>query len=322
MVTGGPSSPMNESDRLTSPAPATRDRYAIRRYRVRHRTHYRYAAPVAVCQNQLRMRPRGLPSVTVHGTQTVIQPLPTTREQHVDYFGNEVETFAIEVAHHELVVDVASEVTVDAFEATPRRRAVPWRPLVDQLRQPVANRLVAESEFCATSPRITPSPKFRDYALPSFEKHASLIDAAIDLTERIRADFTYDTSATHVGTPVEDAFQQRAGVCQDFAQIQIACFRSLGLAAKYVSGYLRTYPPPGQKKRAGADESHAWASLFIGPEAGWLDLDPTNGCVTANDHIPICFGRDYVDVSPMRGVAIGGGQTTLSVAVDVEPLNA
>jgi transglutaminase-like putative cysteine protease len=161
------------------------------------------------------------------------------------------------------------------------------------------------------------SEALADYARPSFDKHPRFMDAIMDLTQRIHADFRYDTRATNVTTKAEEAFQLRAGVCQDFAHVQIGCLRSLGFAARYVSGYLRTLPKPGEEKLVGADESHAWLSVYGGTELGWVDCDPTNACLVHTDHIPICIGRDYRDVSPMRGVAIGGGRTNLSVSVDV-----
>ncbi len=310
---GPGSSPATEPNAATTP-PVN--------YRVMHRTVYRYSAPVAVCQNQLRMRPRRLPSVRVNRSDTTILPRPDTRENHVDYFGNEVETFAIEALHDKLVVSVESDVTVTPLTIGQPDRAILWRDVVERLQRPVTDHLAGEDllkvgEFVFASPRISWDDTFRQYAMASFDKHETLVDAAVDLTRRIYTDFKYDSVATHVDTLVDQAFALKAGVCQDFAQVQIACLRSLGLAARYVSGYLRTLPPPGKPKLVGADESHAWSSVYLGGQHGWLDLDPTNGCVTGRDHIPICFGRDYKDVSPMRGVAIGGGKAELKVSVDV-----
>lgn len=142
----------------------------------------------------------------------------------------------------------------------------------------------------------------------------------MDLTRRIHGDFKYDTAATHVHSTTEEAFKLRAGVCQDFAHIEIACLRSIGLPARYVSGYLRTSPRPGEQRMVGADESHAWVSLYAGDDFGWIDFDPTNARPSDTNHIPICVGRDYSDVSPMRGVVLGGGSTELKVSVDVEPI--
>ena len=153
----------------------------------------------------------------------------------------------------------------------------------------------------------------------SFPAGRPIIAASLELTERIHDDFRYDNAATHVNTSVNEAFQLRAGVCQDFAHVQIGCLRSIGIPARYVSGYLRTIPPEGRDRLVGSDESHAWISVYAGVDVGWIDMDPTNACMVGIDHIPICIGRDYGDVTPMRGVVLGGGQTTLSVKVDVSP---
>ncbi|MEM9369196.1 MAG: transglutaminase family protein, partial [Planctomycetota bacterium] len=290
------------------------------RYRISHRTEYRYTAAVAVCQNQLRMQPTVTPTVLVNSSEIKIAPEPDSMTSHVDYFGNHVFTFSIEALHESLTVDVQSDVTVRPTRGAPTDRGLTWRDLVNKLKQPVQNHLLFAAEYCFASPKIRWNDAIRQYALTSFEKEDSLATAALNLTKRIQDDFQYDGSATRVDTPVEESFALKAGVCQDFAQIQVACLRSIGLPARYVSGYIRTTPPPGQERLIGADESHAWVSLYAGPEIGWLEYDPTNGCLTNRDHIAICMGRDYLDVSPMRGVAVGGGSPTLKVSVDVEEI--
>ncbi|WP_235952104.1 transglutaminase family protein [Crateriforma spongiae] len=300
-----------------SPADQTDAGETSVRYRIRHQTRYSYAGPVAVCQNQLRMRPRPLPTVQVLRSGTTISPNPDSQETHIDYFGNEVETFSIEALHDVLVVDVDSEVQVTSLVWNDQARGIRWKQVCDDLATPIDLALFDVAEFRFASPVIPIGARYRQYAQPSFDAHESLYDAVEDLTRRIHADFRYDTTATNVDTPVHQSFDLKAGVCQDFAQVQIACLRSMGLAARYVSGYLRTLPPPGKEKLVGADESHAWLSVFMGLDHGWLDLDPTNGCIAGRDHIPICLGRDYRDVSPMRGVAIGGGTADLYVSVDV-----
>ena len=146
-------------------------------------------------------------------------------------------------------------------------------------------------------------------------------DALLDLTARIHKDFRFDSKVTNVRTPTEEVFRKRRGVCQDFAHLQIACLRSLNIAARYVSGYLRTYPPPGQPRLVGADASHAWVSAYC-PGIGWLDMDPTNNVVPSNGHVTLAWGRDYGDVSPLRGLILGGGAHTLKVGVDMEPLDS
>ena len=176
-------------------------------------------------------------------------------------------------------------------------------------------------EFLFDSPRIFVAQPFQEFALACFSDGRDLIEAGLDLTKKIYDEFTYDTDATDVSTTTETAFALKAGVCQDFAHVQIACLRSIGLPARYVSGYLRTKPPPGQERMIGADESHAWVSLYGGSTLGWVDFDPTNACLADTNHIPVCVGRDYGDVTPMRGVATGGGVADLAVNVDVLPID-
>ncbi|GAA5508468.1 transglutaminase family protein [Novipirellula caenicola] len=291
------------------------------RYRIIHRTHYRYSDSVAVCQNQLRMQPSTRPGVTCHRSEIAVLPEPMTVTEHTDYFGNCVYSFAIETLHKELTAVATSEVTVDPPSVVGESGAIPWNTIVGQpgdIRQSRSGRYV--DEFCFDSPRGQKESKYADYARVSFTDGRGIVEATLDLTKRIHHDFRYDTCATEVNTPTADAFALRAGVCQDFAHIQIACLRSIGLPARYVSGYLRTIPPPGEERKIGADESHAWISVYCGPELDWIDFDPTNACQCTTDHIPICIGRDYGDVSPMRGVILGGGQTWLKVSVDVEPI--
>ena len=286
------------------------------RYRIRHSTDYRYSDNVAVCQNQLRMQPISRGALTCHQTQLQITPRPTTSEQHFDYFGNCVRTFSIERAHQALSVFVESDVTVATDEWEPGD-SPSWDRLLtgDAWPQPLLD------EYRYASPRIKPSSAFGGYARESFFPGRGMLEASLELTQRIKEDFAYDTTATNVETTTERAFELKAGVCQDFAHVQIACLRSLGLPARYVSGYLRTVPPPGKEKLVGADESHAWLEVFAGDEMGWIGLDPTNACSVGVDHIPICIGRDYDDVSPMRGVVLGGGTNTLEVSVDVESVS-
>jgi len=176
-------------------------------------------------------------------------------------------------------------------------------------------------QFQFESPRIRKRQDFASYALQSFTPGRQMAEALRDLTARIHKDFRFDARVTNVGTPTEEVFRKRRGVCQDFAHLQIACLRSLNLAARYVSGYLRTYPPAGQPRLVGADASHAWVSAYC-PGIGWLDMDPTNNLVPSDGHVTLAWGRDYSDVSPLRGLILGGGAHTLKVAVDMEPINS
>jgi transglutaminase-like putative cysteine protease len=278
---------------------------------------------VAICQNQLRMVPRAIASpllsVECHWSQTMIEPEPDVVLEHTDYFGNQVVSFAIESLHWQLVVLVRSGVTVQQHQSPDELVSPPWQQVSGGLAGGHDPRWLEIQEFLYDSPRIRRGIGFADYARKSFASGRPVLEAALELTRRIHADFKYDTTATDVNTTTEEAFELRAGVCQDFAHVQIACLRSVGLPARYVSGYLRTVPPPGRTRLVGADQSHAWISVYAGERLGWIDLDPTNACFTDTNHIPICVGRDYSEVSPMRGVVLGGSTTQLKVSVDVEP---
>ncbi|MFK8113664.1 MAG: transglutaminase domain-containing protein [Rubripirellula sp.] len=299
--------------------------HASSRYRISHRTHYKYSAAVAICQNQLRMMPRRfnsrMASLDCHQVEIIIEPQPTVSKEYLDYFGNRVLSFAIESLHRELTVSVLSEVTVHQRGSVSALDSLPWQTVVQTLADGGDTSWLSAQEYLYDSPRITRRSQFADYAKVSFTDGLPMLEAIADLTARIHADFKYDSSATDVHTTTEEAFGLRAGVCQDFAHVQIACLRSIGVPARYVSGYLRTEPPEGHPRMTGADESHAWVSVYAGAELGWIDFDPTNDCPTDTNHVPICIGRDYNEVSPMRGVAMGGGAAALSVSVDVLPVS-
>lgn len=249
-----------------------------------------------------------------------IDPEPDVMLEHTDYFGNRVVSFAIESLHRQLEVVVQSDLTVQKQEFD-LEASLPWQQISSQVTSGADQRWLEAQEYVFDSPRVRRDAEYADYAKKSFTDQRPIVEAAVDLTKRIYDDFDYDTKATDVNTTTEEAFKLRAGVCQDFAHIQIACLRSIGLPARYVSGYLRTLPQEGQRRMVGADESHAWVSLYAGEVLGWIDLDPTNACPSDTSHIPICVGRDYSEVSPMRGVVLGGGTTQLEVSVDVEPVD-
>ncbi|SMP48323.1 Transglutaminase-like enzyme, putative cysteine protease [Neorhodopirellula lusitana] len=289
-------------------------------YRIVHRTSYQYSEPVALCQNQLRMRPRNLPHLTCHSCDVEITPKPTSADTHPDYYGNVVDSFSIEALHSSLEVVVRSHLTVFATDDASLAGAADWSLLAERVRRGDAPEDWRAREFTFDSARIPTSEKFAQYARQIMLPGMSIIDAVDALTSHIHKDFRYDGTATDVNTSTVSAFEMKAGVCQDFAHVQIACLRSLGLPARYVSGYLRTFPPPGKPRLIGCDESHAWISVYAGVGIGWVDFDPTNAVRTGTDHIPICHGRDYDDISPMRGIVLGGGSTTLKVSVDVAPV--
>lgn len=290
------------------------------RYHITHRTDYRYSDPVAICQNQVMLTPRGLPRVRCHKTDVRIQPVPGEFRTHLDYFGNPVHTFAIETAHRELSVTVTSDVEVQATRYPEPDQTEAWESVRDAIASAEDPSWYSAEEFRYPTPMVAIGSQFAEYAAECFRPGRPILSAGLELTRHVHRDFRYDVTATKVDTTADEAFRLGSGVCQDFAQIQIACFRSLGLAARYVSGYLRTLPPPGKPRLVGADQSHAWVSLYAGRQLGWVDLDPTNACLVATDHVPISIGRDYRDVAPMRGVVLGGGSTTLVVSVDVVPV--
>jgi transglutaminase-like putative cysteine protease len=295
------------------------------RYQVTHRTTYDYADIVPICHNLLHLTPRSLPHQLVEKSEIVVEPKSSHCSRRVDYFGNSVEYLQIEQPHRSLTITAIS--TVSLLDRKSKERIDEGQPPWDAAWEKVAEQIVIGSEpqwyeayqYIMPSPRVVLLAEAYKYAKPSFTPGRGIIDAATDLMHRIHKDFKFDSTASNVLTPTEEVFRNRRGVCQDFAHVQIACLRSMGLAARYVSGYLRTYPPPGKERLVGADASHAWISLFIGP-GRWIELDPTNDVVPSTDHIVVAYGRDFSDVSPIDGVFIGGGEHTLKVSVDVAPL--
>jgi transglutaminase-like putative cysteine protease len=237
----------------------------------------------------------------------------------MDYFGNRLCFFTVQEPHRELIVESRSEVVVDGAATRWPCESIPWEEVVQAIPADQSPAGLDAYQYLFESPRIRKKPEFAAYALESFTPGRPFTDALLDLNSRIHQDFRFDSKVTNVRTPTEEVFKKRRGVCQDFAHLQIACLRSLDLAARYVSGYLRTYPPPGRERLIGADASHAWVSVYY-PGVGWLDLDPTNNLVPSNGHVTIAWGRDYGDVSPLRGLILGGGAHTLKVNVDMQPL--
>lgn len=280
------------------------------RYLVQHTTTYTYTEPVPVCHNLAKLAPRNTPGQVCREFRLSIQPEPTFRLRRQDYFGNEVDCFSIEEVHDRLQVTAESIVDVSPPKLSPRPESPPWDKL--DIRRP------SIVIFTLRSPRIVPSEEMRAFARPSFPPGRRVFDAVRDLTSRIHEEFTFDPLATTVHTRPEELLTLRRGVCQDFAHLAIGCLRSLGLPARYVSGYVSTLPPPGQPRLMGADASHAWISAYCGP-LGWVDFDPTNDKVVSDSHITIGWGRDYGDACPIQGVFIGGGQQQMTVGVDVLP---
>jgi transglutaminase-like putative cysteine protease len=285
-------------------------------YRILHRSTYKYKTPVSVGKHVACLMPRPLPHQGVNVSNLEIRPAPATCTERVDSFGNLLCFFTVQEPHTELVVEARSEVRAD--EVQPPHPSLPWEEAVRLLPRDRSREGLEAYQFAFESPRIRMRPEFAEYALQSFTPGRAMGEALLDLTARIHADFQFDSGVTNVRTPPEEVFRKRRGVCQDFAQLEIACLRSLNLAARYVSGYLRTMPAPGKPRLVGADASHAWVSAYC-PGTGWMDVDPTNNVVPSDGHVTLAWGRDYGDVSPLRGLVLGGGAHTLKVAVDMEP---
>ena len=290
------------------------------KYSISHTTTYRYGETVPLGHNEACLTPRASPWQRCHSNLLAIRPAPTVLQNWTDYFGNRVSYFTVEEEHRELSIHAQSQVEV--WEpAYPDPASTPaWEDVREMLAAATDPEILAATLFGFPSPYVTCYLKLVEYALPSFAPRRPLWEAALDLTGRIYREFKYVPSATCVNTPTLEVLNHRRGVCQDFAHLQIACLRSLGLAARYVSGYLMTDPPPGRPKLVGADASHAWLSVFC-PGAGWLDLDPTNNQAPTRRHVTLAWGRDYGDVCPLRGLVLGGGKHLMTVAVDVTPSN-
>ncbi len=290
------------------------------KYKITHITKYIYESPVRVCQNLVLQTPRDDWRIRTLSHHVRFRPTPQIHNRRRDFFGNTVHAFSIEESHRQLTVTATSRVSVRPRPAFVPESTQDWQQVLADVQQQRDPNWLEASQFQFDSRRIRRADEFAQYAAKSFTANCPIAQALIHLTHRIRQDFTYDPGATLVNTSTEEAFQLRRGVCQDFAQIQIACLRSLSLPARYVSGYLRTVPPEGKPRLVGCDQSHAWVSVYCGAELGWLDVDPTNDCLCNLDHIPVAVGRDYQDVVPLRGVFLGGGQHTLTVSVDVAPV--
>ncbi len=287
-------------------------------HRIIHRTTYVYASEVSISQHVARLHPRSFPGQHCIEHVLEISPAPSLRTTREDYFGNLTDFFTIAGAHIELTV--TSKALVSHAERTRPKPAEtpPWDVCITQ---PLPSLPMDAYEYVFPSNYVPALPALCDYTLPSFAPGRPILEAAVDLMQRIFTDFRFDPTATTVATPLETVLQKRRGVCQDFAHLQIGCLRSLGLPARYVSGYLETLPPPGKTKLVGADASHAWLQIYV-PSFGWVDLDPTNNLMPGNRHVTVAWGRDFDDVSPIRGVIGGGGKHSLSVSVDVESVES
>lgn len=289
------------------------------RYHVLHRTEYEYERTATLSQQLLHLQPRAFAYQLCQFHQLHVNPLPNELSPGIDYFGNHSHHLAIFTPHRQLLVESEARV-----ELLPRpghdilANSQPWDLVQNGLRQHATEHLEALG-YMYESPNVVFSDALQAYASLSFQSGRALLDAALDLTRRIFREFEFDPEATDVATPLSEVLAGRRGVCQDFAHLMIGCLRSLGLACRYVSGYILTTPPAGRERMIGADASHAWASVYC-PGFGWVDFDPTNDCMVQNEHITVAWGRDFSDISPMHGVVLGGGQQALEVSVTVTPV--
>ena len=288
------------------------------KYKVTHITKYDYTAPVSVCHNIVNLMPRNDGRVERLNHRLIVQPTPPVINQRIDVFGNTSHRFSIDETHSSLSIKSISRVQVSLSHATSTIDDIPWETIQTGVKDGTDLNWVQVAPFRFASPRIGLAPIYKDYTLSAFTKDAGIVECLDRLTEKIYTEFTYDPNATVVSTTVAEAFAKKRGVCQDLAHIQLACLRSLGIPARYVSGYLKTTRSESTQQFVGADQSHAWVSAYCGPTLGWIEFDPTNNCRGALNHIPMAWGRDYGDVVPVRGVLLGRGKHTLSVSVHVE----
>jgi len=292
------------------------------KYRVTHRTEYFYSGTVSQCHNLAHLRPRDSDRQQCLQQQLQITPVPNDIAEHTDFFGNHVSYFSIQQPHQSMTVTASSEVVLHGNAGQlPLYNDAPWDEVRKRLAAPQAADTSEQRQFTLDSPLAATAPELANYAMTSFPAGRPLLEAVHDLMQRVYTDFTYHPGFTTISTPLSEVLASRRGVCQDFAHLAIACLRSLGLAARYVSGYLETLPLPGQQKLQGADESHAWFSVYL-PDNGWVDFDPTNNQVPLDQHITTAWGRDFSDVTPLKGVIYGGDPGhRLQVSVDVERLD-
>lgn len=301
--------------------PEPQDDFAMcARYRVVHETRYRYQSKVSLSQQFLHMSPRLSPFQRTESHQIWFDPLADDGHEGRDFFGNHTRHVCLTTPHNSLLVHAESTV---ALKQRPTLEQIagmlPWESVRDMMGKEHSPATLEACRYLYASPHVSLFADLEAYARISFTPGRPQLDAVLDLTYRIFEDFEFDGNATEISTPLEVVLRGRRGVCQDFAQLMIGCLRSIGLPARYMSGYILTHPPPGKPRLIGADASHAWVSVYC-PALGWVDFDPTNRALVQHEHITLGWGRDYSDVTPMRGIVLGGGKQELTVQVTVTPL--
>jgi transglutaminase-like putative cysteine protease len=289
-------------------------------YDIRHLTLYEYGSTVTFSHCALRLVPADWPGQKVLSTELHISPPPAQTVERPCFFGNRLTILTIEIAHRKLIVESKTSVDIDRDVPPADGETPAFEGVRTQAFGSVSLDRESPAHYLYPSRLVPLYEPVTDYARMSFPAGQPVLKGAKELMRRIRADFKYDTKATMVSTPISEAFEKRHGVCQDFAHIMIAGLRGLGLPARYVSGYIRTIPPPGKERLQGADAMHAWVSLWCGEPHGWVGLDPTNSMMVGNDHIILAKGRDYADISPVAGIILGSREQDVDVSVDVVPI--
>ena len=282
-------------------------------YRAFHKTVYRYSEPVSMCHNHVYLTPPSDSRQNLLRTRLDIDPEPEQTTPGRDYFGNHVVFFTVQEQHTSLTIAATSVVDVKPMDVPPEGPTPAWEEVRDHVASYPDDEALDAFQYCFDSPFVRTGVQFASYALPSFPVGRGLVEAVADLNRRIHEEFRYEPMATTIATPVVQVLRERHGVCQDFANVMIGCLRSLRLPARYVSGYLRSGP-----RMVGAEASHAWVQVWC-PGAGWIDFDPTNNVMPSGAHLTVARGRDYGDVTPVKGVAFGGGAHTVEVSVVVTP---
>lgn len=284
-------------------------------YCLQHSTIYDYAEPVVIGTHFIHLLPRERPGQIVKEAQLHISPTPDYRHDEVDHFGNHTTSVSLTLPHKQFTVLLNAVVDVSYPQAPAPAQTPAWEDIVIW-----GKNSPDVAEFCLPSRLAEPTSDIAAYAALSLSPGRPILEAVLDLNTRIFTDMLYQTGMTNNSTTAAQVFQTRTGVCQDYAHFMLACLRTRGLPGRYISGYLRTLPPPGEPRRRGADQSHAWVSVWLGATYGWVDFDPTNNLVVTDEHVTIAWGRDFGDVSPLRGVILGGGRHALMVSVDLEPI--
>lgn len=289
-------------------------------FSVKHVTWYSYTEMAPFCHNLVHLAPRDTVRQTCREHRLSVEPQPTSVERSTDYFGNWIDYFSVRGGHPSLTVTAQSTVELHPPAPPDAATSSPWEEVVKLNRANLSSEGLGILHLTFPSPRVPRLTALHEYAAESFTPRRPVVEVMLDLNARIHADFAFDPRSTTINTTVEELLRIRRGVCQDFAHFTIGCLRAVGLAARYVSGYISTIAPPGRPKLVGADASHAWVSAHCG-SLGWVDVDPTNNVLVSDSHISIGWGRDYDDVCPIQGVFVGGGKHAMGVNVDVEPIN-